>query len=264
VPFGVLLAAAYTVRPTNAVIVLAFGAWVLVRHRQQAVKVLLGLGLVLVPFVAVNLAAYHAPLPPYFLGSSLAGHSEPAVALVGNLVSPGRGLLIFSPILGLAAVGFVRLIRRGWATALEVAMACGVAGQWVVISFLPNWTGGWQYGPRLFTDALPLLVLLAVPAFDAVFGPARRSPWSAAGMTVVVLLAGFSFFVNWEGAFLRSTDCWNVDPPGRVLSKGVWSWSDPQVLAGVRGLVRDGLKENLQPGGLATRACPPGDERTFG
>jgi hypothetical protein len=254
--FGAMLAAALIVRPTNAVPVAVLALWALVAHRDRWGRALLAALAVLLPFAAVNLASYHALLPPYFLGNSFHTHPRIVEALVGNLISPARGLLVFSPVLALAAVGLWRRRREGRFDGLDVAMGTTVVLHWVVVSRLDHWWGGYQYGPRLFTDVVPFLVLMAVPVIDNAFRDASRRPLLAAGTAALLL---WSVFANAEGALFRSTTCWNVTPdvdshPGRV-----WSWSDPQVLAGVKGVLRHGLASELTRGGYAPSnltACP--------
>src|SRR5262245_21235954 len=99
---------AYIDRPTNAVPLAATAAWVLICRRRDMREFLLGVAAVLVPFLAANLAVYDHPLPPYYRPSFVGGHNRYALeALLGNLISPSRGLLVYSPIFAFSLAGFV-------------------------------------------------------------------------------------------------------------------------------------------------------------
>jgi hypothetical protein len=240
---GGALAGAYEMRPSDAVAVACFVAWVAFTHRRALLRVASGAAIVAVPFVAVNLVSYRAVLPPYYSGTRLG--SEASIGFVDAalmyLFSPSRGLLIYDPIVVLAVAGVVVKLRRRHFTALDGAVCAAVVGHWLVIASFGS-SGGSSYGPRYMTDVLPFLVYLAIPAVIAIFGegwrvvPARRV---AAGVACVLL--GWSVVVNASGAVLRSAYCWSATPvqvddrPSRI-----WDWSDPQFFRPVADL-RDGM-----------------------
>ena len=245
VALGMSLAAGYAVRPTDAVAVACFIVWLLVTRRRELLRVALGLVVVLVPFVVVNLVAFHALLPSYYSGNRLG--TEAAIGFFDSaamlLVSPSRGLLIYDPIIIAAAAGVWLKVRRGSFTALDFALGAVVIGQLVVVAAYGS-TGGSSYGPRLMTDALPFIVYLSIPALDAVFRGGVRAGATGGRRAVtvamlVVLVWGVA--VNASGALLRSSYCWSASPvlvdkdPSRI-----WDWSDPQFLRPVKDL-RDGM-----------------------
>ena len=131
-------------------------------------------------------------------------------------------------------------------------MGAVVVAHWVTISFVPHWWGGWTYGPRLFSDMVPFLVVLAVPAV-AVLAERDRAPVTA--WLAVSALVTASFLINAEGAWTWSSWCWNATPSVDSKPSRVWNWSDPQFLAGARGVAEDGLRAEVQPG-IAAYACP--------
>lgn len=229
---GVALAAAYTMRPTNAVALVLILVWVAVTQRPKLGRALVGAAAVGIPFTVVNLMEYGSLLPPYFAGSRLG--TETAVgfweALAMNVVSPSRGLLIYNPIVILAVVGSVAKIRRGAWTSLDSALVAVVAVHWLVIARYGS-TGGSAYGSRMWTEVLPIVVYLSVPALRALLELAtdRTPPRASLVLGGAVLLLGWSVAVNATGAVLRSGYCWSATPvhvdqdPSRV-----WDWSDPQ------------------------------------
>ena len=95
-------------------------------------------------------------------------------ALAGLMVSPQRGLLVFSPILLFAGYGFVHLVRERRASSLDWAYLAYCLSLWVFLAFWPSWSGGYSYGPRMMSDPLPFLVLYLATAWDAMAAARRR------------------------------------------------------------------------------------------
>ena len=75
----------------------------------------------------------------------------------GLLVSPNRGLLIFSPVVAFVPAGLPALIRDRWRSPAFWCFAAA-AVQFVVYGSYSVWWGGHTYGPRYMLDLIPLLV----------------------------------------------------------------------------------------------------------
>lgn len=82
---------------------------------------------------------------------------DPLPGLVGQLVGPGRSILLYSPALLVALLGWRRAIDRRRAAALFV-LAVFVT-RWVFVSMRSDWWGGWGIGPRYLLPVVPLLLL---------------------------------------------------------------------------------------------------------
>jgi hypothetical protein len=234
---GVALGAAYAMRPTDALPIAILGVWVLVWHRRQAAWVILGgLPPVLI-LVIVDLVAYHQLLTPYYTqGQSFDFSSNVLTAAAGNLVSPSRGLFIFVPLVLLSIAGVVLLWRGRRLTPLWGALAVYPVLQWFLISPFKHWWAGDSYGPRLWTDLMPVFVVLALPAVEHLAEHRFNRQRAVAGVVVVALV--WSFAVHAQGATLRSAWCWNNEPTDvDAHPSKVWNWSDPQFLRGIRALV---------------------------
>jgi len=259
---GFALATAYTVRPTDLVVLALVAAFLVIRRRTLLARFLGGAACSLAPFVLVNLLSYHSLLPSYVLGETFQGHADLATALAGTLVSPARGLLVFDPILLLAPIGFVIGIRRPWLREPFFVLGAAAVAHWVLISAFPKWWGGWSYGPRLFSDVIPFLLLLAVPVpAELLDSPQVRAKAGVLGASAALVIAGTG--INAEGAFTRSSFCWNVAPSVDRAQRRLWDWSDPQFLAGIRGIERNGLRYELVAGG-ADGQDPNPDDGDFG
>ncbi len=151
------------------------------------------------------------------VGGSLG--SAPWIGASGLLVSPSRGLFIFSPIVLVALAGVPRALRdlRGygldWAFGGCLLLFVGYASYSV-------WWGGHSYGPRYLLDGL---VVLTPPAVVAL----RRLSASRPARVVMTLALAWSVTIAGTGAFF--TDVWNTKPDNVDQNHArLWDWSDPQ------------------------------------
>jgi len=172
---GLPLAMSFISRPSAAVGVAIFSLYVLIFYRRWFVRYVAWSLLLAVPWITYNVLTYDALFPPYYVTTYQPQWSI-SDALLGNLVSPARGLFIYSPILLLALPGFLVSLRERSDRALHVTFAAIIVAHWLVVSRLGNpWWGGHSYGPRFMTDILPFLVYFV--AFC--LGPSGRpSGWT--------------------------------------------------------------------------------------
>jgi hypothetical protein len=142
----------------------------------------------------------------------------------GLLLSPSRGILIFSPVVLVGVVGFWRVFRSEERQEIWPWCAVAVTVQFVVYSAYSVWWGGHTYGPRYLTDVLPFLVPGAAVAMSLI------SPCPALKATAGALLA-WSILVAATGAFCYPADQWNTDPVDvDRRHERLWDWRDPQIV----------------------------------
>ena len=230
------LAFAFTIRGHNILSLVFITLFVLLKYRSYFLRYLLWILPVGVPFVLYNLSIYQAPASSYYsiyqpLTSS---HASLLEGLAANLISPSRGLLVFSPILVLAIAGVVLKIKRRTFDKLDAALISVILLHWLIISDWEVWWGGWSFGSRFFADVLPYWIYLMIPVFAAI--PSLVRPRKLALVSITAILAGFSFFVHYRGANAPETvlqwSTWPVnidDMPSRV-----WDWNDVQFLRGLK------------------------------
>jgi hypothetical protein len=145
-----------------------------------------------------------------------------ADGLAGLLVSPNRGLFIFSPVLIVALAGVPAVLRErsrspaAWC-AITLLVQYGFYGSYAV------WWGGHTYGPRYMLDVLPLAVPPAIAALQTFRLAAVTVPLAAAALAWSVAVAAI-------GAFYHPNGDWNVDPVSvdRQQSR-LWDWRDLQI-----------------------------------
>lgn len=140
----------------------------------------------------------------------------------GLLLSPSRGLLIYSPVVAVALIGAVRAMRESWRTPHRWLLVAAAA-QFALYGLYSVWWGGHTYGPRYMLDILPLLV----PA--ATFGIERLRTRPRVALASVAL--AWSIAVSALGAFNYPEGRWNNEP-GDVdrYHERLWDWSDTQIV----------------------------------
>jgi hypothetical protein len=216
----------FFVRPAAAVPIIVVTAYILIWRRELFLTyAVTGLGW-LALFVAYSYYHFGQLLPNYYrLGNELNARAFGA-GLLGNLVSPSRGVLVFVPFL----LFVVYLLIRYWrsvSTRLALLSLAAILMHVVLASSFPIWWGGFSFGPRLLTDAVPWFVLLAIIGLKAAL-PILRGPEFVAG----ALLLALSIGINGRGAMSEATAMWNVRPASvDDHPERLWDWRDPQFLA---------------------------------
>ncbi len=235
---GLALGAATWCRPTSAVVVICVGVWLLGREWRRGLRFAAGAAALLIPLALYN---WHWLGAPWNTGQTeraadiargKTGVADPwqtpfGFGLAGLLVSPSRGLFIFSPLFVLSFVALVPIFdlrSDRFATLRPLAIAAlgliAIAAKWF------DWWGGWTYGYRPLVDVTPLLALMLVPLVDFVFAQRWRR-------IVAGLVLGWSVAVQALGAFTYDTDGWNASN-GRDIDREkwrhrLWSFDDWQV-----------------------------------
>lgn len=161
---GLLLFLSFLNRPSSVAFILPVLLYLLGYQRRAFAIAALTSGGLLLGYLAWNAAATGSPLPSYFSAARLQAERAPLwVGVVGNLIAPSRGLLVFSPFLLPVIAGYVLYGRK--LLRLPIVWLCLVwcALQLVIIARAASWWGGWSFGPRLLTDIWPgLIILIAI------------------------------------------------------------------------------------------------------
>jgi hypothetical protein len=173
---------------------------------------------------------YHAILSPYYLPDRIGSNSRFWEALAGNLISPARGIFIFSPVLLFSLYGIFLKIKTKQMNVLDYTLLLSIVLHWVVISSFPVWWGGHSYGPRFFSDMLPYFLYFLVPALKGVSnlrGIKKQGVAFVLGCSIAL-----SFFIHYRGATSWDVYIWNSYPKNVALR--LWDWQDPQFLRGIK------------------------------
>jgi hypothetical protein len=233
-----LLAWLYFVRPTNAIAIIGVSVYVLIFYKDRFIPFAVTGMLWEVCFAAYSWYHFRQLVPNYYRATRLSFASF-GTALVGNLVSPSRGLLIYVPVLLFIIYLLVRYYAYVFSKRLVVLAVAVVVGHLIVISGFSPWHGGGAYGPRYTAPLVPWFVLLGILGLHAMLtwregrgAKINLMRWRTSIVFGCLMLV-ISVFINARGAISPETWKWNGVPvstdeqPDRV-----WDWRQPQFLAG--------------------------------
>ncbi len=230
---GAALGMALFARPTTALFAAAALAALLVQGRLRRLAVA-SLGLLLP--VAGYLAYSHS-----YLGHALLGgygrdawwqHSA-GVALAGLLVSPSRGLFVYTPAFLLVPLGAWALWRhrdvtpdQRWLLLFWLLAAAATAAFYAVC--WPCWWAGWSYGPRFFCECAPALCLAFAFAAERLRG--------GLGRAVAGGLVGLSILFHAAGVFGGACG-WHERHEGGDPNRYMFALRDTQLEASLRWML---------------------------
>lgn len=171
-------ALAVLAKPTGVVLGGAIAAWHLTRREwDRAGAALAGAAIGLVVYGGYNWLRFGNPAT---FGQRWGGFTLCCVpeAVTGLLISPGRGLLLYSPLVALGLGAVLYAWRQPAARLLAVAVAAfvGIHAVW------GDWLGGWSWGSRLLVPVIGALCA------SVVLVPRRLRPLVPALGLVGVLL----------------------------------------------------------------------------
>jgi hypothetical protein len=134
-------------------------------------RIAAGVAIAAIPLLVYNTLAFGSPLHIGYaseegfkeLHTGFFGITYPHLSTIGELLFGSyRGLLPLSPLMGVVPLGLWVLARGGRRGAAIVAAATGVYYLLLNASYY-YWEGGWAFGPRQMTAALPFLALGLAP-----------------------------------------------------------------------------------------------------
>jgi hypothetical protein len=210
---GAAFALATSCRPTSAVFAVAGAVLLLVRDRRAFAAYAAAAAPVALAIAAYNTYWFGSP---FLFGQTVVGpglaraltgvadqwQTPLSVGVPGLLVSPSRGLFVFSPFLLAAVPGAVLAFRRRELAPLR-ALALAAAVTVLLAARHYDWWGGWSYGYRHVVDLAPALALLVVPTL----GWISRAAWRRAAFGVLVL---WSVAVQVVGVLAYDLSGWNA------------------------------------------------------
>jgi hypothetical protein len=200
---GVALAMMFACRLPSAVLIAAFGIWLLVRAPRRAVLLGLVAAVAYVPW-----AWYYGTTYGHVLGPSIRQlgmfTGDWRHTLIPLLVSTDHGLLVYQPwiLLSLALAG--PNVRRQlsattgdaprgwyWLCALAIVPYLALVASWYC------WWGGQCWGSRIVIEIVPFFALICLPCISAL----RRLAW---GRRVLLTTALVAAFVQLTGVYLKA------------------------------------------------------------
>lgn len=230
---GIPLAFSYIIRPTNSISIIVLTVFIYVQYRQQFLRYLFGAITIGLPFVIYNLNIHNEILSPYYLPQRIGSNRFFIEALLGNLISPSRGLFVFTPVLLLSLFGIYLKSKKKQLSKLDYCLISIIFLHWIAISSFPHWWAGWSFGPRFFTDVIPYFLYFIIPVLIDL--PEFKSIRRLTYYCIFVFLILVSFFINFRGATNPETFAWNKDPVTIDLqTQRLWAWNDIQFMRGLK------------------------------
>jgi hypothetical protein len=234
---GLALGSAIICRPSNAIMAIPIAAYVLLRHRERFIGFCLAALPPFLGFVAYNMVYNGSPLSIGFASGIIDPRSIGASmfktplheGLAGVLISPGRGLFVYSPIFLVSIVGITMIWRQPQQVLLKCLSFAAVTiilltAKWVM------WWGGGSYGPRLFADITPILCLYLYQPFER-----ARSRWFLKGVIAGLVILSISL----HALRVFGDGDWNGYPNVDRHPERLWSWVDSPPVYYAKPLVMD-------------------------
>ena len=228
---GLPLAFEVITRPADALIAAPLGVYVLIGYRREIWRFIAAASGPLLFQVWYSAIYFGSPLriqfftqPTSVAGQTIAPGGLWTTSLANGLpvvlLSPGRGLLFYSPIFIFAFAGLALAWRRNGDVLLRYL---GV-GAILSIMLAAKWhktSGGESFGPRLLADITPIMALALFPLADPIRN--RRGLEFA-----FVALGIWSITANLSGAFIsyRGWNEWALNDADNRL----WLWGDNPVV----------------------------------
>lgn len=218
---GFPAALAVVCRPTDALLVIPMGLYVLFHHTKKFPGFLLFTLPPILFQILYNSYYFDNPFHTQWHLNQQGFWTTPFIeGLSGILFSPARGLFIYSPILLFSFVGII-LCWINPEFVLFRYLSIGVTANLLLYSKFFMWWGGSTYGPRLLADLLPILCLFLFPIKNFL---AKRP-----AKIIFVSLAAFSFTTHAIGAYTYDpyfASNLHIDSS----SNAAWLWTDNQMV----------------------------------
>jgi hypothetical protein len=217
-------------RYPNVFLCAAAFLYVVMRERRLAIPFLIGTLPAFAALAADNVLHTGSPFATGY-GAEAAAFSNPlGTGLAGLLISPGRGILLFSPFLAFSLIGFAMAWRKP-GDALLRALSLGCAAELLAYSKWHAWTGGWCFGPRFLADMMPALVFALHPTFRWLDRSKAARLLIDLSVALSVLMHVLGAVLTWWWEELDDAWIWDRHPIVYLLRRAPGTGDADQILA---------------------------------
>jgi hypothetical protein len=228
-------------RPTNGLLLIPILYYILRNKIGDIMAYAVPAAVLALPFLAYNLYYYGSIFGGYGgLGNTLAIDSMVPYRLAGLLISPSRGLLIYTPVALLAIAGLLYVKKLKEPKLRHVLYLSALAALVTIVTYgtFPIWWGGGCFGPRFFTDIIPIIVLFIALLVNEVLGWPDDGKKKAV-LAVIAVLVIWGVAVQCIGAYLYPVYGFEWGH-GQTITTGnqskLWDWHDTQLGESLNGI----------------------------
>jgi hypothetical protein len=239
-PAGVTVMGMVLCRPTNILVALPLFLYVLHRRRREFI----GFVAFSLPPLLFILDYNHHYFGSFFETGYGRALSNPSSFWWENslldglwwiLISPHRGLLIYSPIFLCSFVGMIIFWKRGKEPLFKYLSFIPLP---IILLFAKlNWSGGWSYGPRYLSDVTPLLALSLFPVYR-IADRHKSLQWLLGVLAILSVgmhtIGALGYDISWDAALVEDS-----------YRDRYWSWTDTPFQQYARQAFRDLVQKYL-------------------
>lgn len=229
---GLLMGLTLWNRPSNIAIALPITLYVWRQHRASTLKYVL-LGALPLALMAWYSAAYLGSI--FALGQTQDANlfsGDMVQGFFGLLISPSRGLFVFTPLFLFSAIALTTTLFDRKARSIYRYLAVSVILLIALYSKWYQWWGGASFGYRLLIEAVPMLTIFLAVWWESPIGQRRVS------QLLFALGAVASIYVSFLGAYYYPSG-FNFLPGHINLQPWrLWDWGDSELTRLTQGLLQ--------------------------
>jgi len=219
-------------RSADSILLIPMILYILALRDQRIIYYFGAMALAGTPFLFYNLHYFGNLFGGYnVMATQIHFNSEAIIGFVGLLVSPSRGIFIYTPIMLFSIVGYFKIFKLSNNSVKNFLFASGfsVLGQILLYGAFICWWAGWSYGPRFLTGMLPLLAMfLGLYIKDISFDIKNRKKLLIVGVFSVLLI--WSIFAQIVGVFYFPNGNWDADSGVTLTNtEKLWDWKDTPI-----------------------------------
>ena len=200
---GLSLALAVLARPFSVLFLLVITIYVLIDRRKYFTYLLGGIILPTFFLLMYNFTHFGSIFETGYGDEAYQWTGNVFEGLVGSLISPGRGLFIFTPFLIFGFIGMFKFIKNNVKDGLMIAVGIGIIVHLLAITKWHGWHGGGSWSYRLILDVIPFIMLF-IPYYEFSFSKTKKR--------IFKILVIYSIFIQFLGASTfvsRRMDVWD-------------------------------------------------------
>lgn len=220
----------YLCRPTMSLFVLSVMFILLfLGKRTILIKTIFYSGFLFMLFVLFSLYEFGEFLPYYYMPKRLYTNTF-YTALYGNLLSPSRGIFIFSPFLLLFFIDVKSTYFTFKYNKILLIFLAWVLLHLYFISKFGHWWGGYSYGSRFMVDSLPGLYVIFLYTTSYIFKNSNKLKKFIIILFLIITSSLSVYFNLIQGLFNIYSVKWSQKPNIDLFSEYLFDWKYPLFL----------------------------------